>query len=74
MFLAGIPIRHDLILELAGLVDEDDLADRLLDCCRRDVNVLVHNPSTSATVAIVTTRCGNDVDFLPGMLPLLYPH
>ena len=40
MFLAGIPIRDDLILALATLVDEDDLADRLEDCYRRGVDVM----------------------------------
>jgi len=32
MFVAGIPIRDELILELARLVDDDLLADRLEDC------------------------------------------
>jgi hypothetical protein len=29
MFLAGIPIRDELVLELARLVDDPDLAERL---------------------------------------------
>lgn len=33
-------MRDDLILELARLVDDDTLADRLEDCYRRDVKVL----------------------------------
>ena len=40
MILAGISIRDDLILELAKLLDDDDLADRLEDCYRRDINVV----------------------------------
>ena len=40
MFVAGIPVRDDLILELARLVDDDTLADRLEDCYRREVKVL----------------------------------
>jgi hypothetical protein len=40
LFLAGIPIRDDLILELARLVDGDALADRLEDCYRRQVKLM----------------------------------
>jgi hypothetical protein len=40
MFLAGIPIRDDLVLELARLVDDPQLADRLEDAFQRDVRVL----------------------------------
>jgi len=40
MFLVGLPVRDDLVLELARLVDDPKLADRLEDCYRRDVNVL----------------------------------
>lgn len=41
MFLAGIPVRDDLILELARLVDDDALATRLEDCYGRDVKLMV---------------------------------
>jgi len=40
VFLAGIPVRDELILELARLVDDDLLAERLEDCYRREVKVL----------------------------------
>lgn len=40
MFLAGIPIRDELILELARMVDDDELADRFEDCYRREVKVM----------------------------------
>ena len=40
MFLAGIPVRGDLILELARLVDDDALAERLEDAYGRDVQIL----------------------------------
>ncbi len=40
MHLAGIPVRDDLILELARLVVDDALADRLEDVYRREVKVL----------------------------------
>lgn len=40
MFLAGIPVRDDLVLELARLVDDPELAIRLEDCYGRDVKVL----------------------------------
>ena len=40
MFLAGIQIPDHLVLELARLVDDPNLADRLEDCYRREVRVL----------------------------------
>ncbi len=40
MFLAGIPVHDDLILELARLVDDDALADRLEAAYGREVKVL----------------------------------
>lgn len=40
MFLAGLPIREDLILALARLVDDEALAERLESAYGRDVKVL----------------------------------
>ncbi len=40
MFVAGIPIRDDLILELARLGDDDHLAERLESAYGRDVKIL----------------------------------
>ena len=40
MFLAGIPVRDELILELARLVDDDTLATRLEDGYGRAIKVL----------------------------------
>ena len=40
MFLAGIPIRDDLILEPARLVDDPELAAKLEDASGRMVKVL----------------------------------
>ena len=40
MQLAGIPIRDELVLEFARLVDDDELAGRLEDCYGRDVRLL----------------------------------
>ena len=40
MFLAGIPIRDELVLELARLVDDPNLADRLETGYARDTRVL----------------------------------
>lgn len=40
MFVAGLPLRDELILELARLVDDPDLAKRLENCHSRDVKVL----------------------------------
>jgi len=38
--LAGIPVRDELLLELARLVDDDALADRLETAYSREVKVL----------------------------------
>ena len=46
MFLAGIPVRDGLILELARLVDDDELATRLEDCCSRGSDVRAGEPET----------------------------
>jgi hypothetical protein len=40
MFLAGIPIRDELVLELARLVDDPSLAERLEDDYGRMTRVL----------------------------------
>ncbi len=40
MFLAGIPVRDELILELARLVDDPELADRLETAHGREAKVL----------------------------------
>lgn len=50
MFLAGIPIRDELILELARMVDDDELADRFEDCYRREVKVLGLDVSERETI------------------------
>jgi hypothetical protein len=50
MLLAGIALRDDLILELAGLVDDDSLADRLEDCYGRDVKVLALDIAERETI------------------------
>jgi hypothetical protein len=40
MFLAGVPVPDDQVLELARLLGESQLAEGLEDCYRRDVKVL----------------------------------
>jgi hypothetical protein len=40
MFVAGIPIPDELILELAGLVEDPELADRLESAYSREVKIL----------------------------------
>lgn len=40
MFLAGIPIPNALVLELAHLVDDEDLEMRLRGALARDVKIL----------------------------------
>jgi hypothetical protein len=39
MYLAGLPVRDELVLELARLVDDPDLARRLEDAFGRMVKV-----------------------------------
>jgi hypothetical protein len=40
VMLAGIPVNDDLVLELARMVDDDELAERLEDAYRRGVKIL----------------------------------
>jgi hypothetical protein len=40
VFVCGLPLGDDQVLELARLVDDEQLADRLEDAYRRDVKVL----------------------------------
>ena len=40
MFVAGIPVRDDLVLELARLLDDDPLADKLESAYGREVKVI----------------------------------
>jgi hypothetical protein len=40
IFLAGIPVRDQAVLDLARLVDDPDLAAKLEDAYRREVTVL----------------------------------
>jgi hypothetical protein len=40
VFLAGVQVRDELVLELARLVNDDSLASRLEDCYGRGVKVL----------------------------------
>jgi hypothetical protein len=40
VFLAGVPIRTDLVRELARTVDDPDLATKLQDAVVRDVKII----------------------------------
>jgi hypothetical protein len=40
MWLAGIPVRDDLILELARIVDDSELAARLERAYRNEIRIL----------------------------------
>ena len=40
MFLAGIPVRTDLVRELARTVDDDELATKLQTAVVRDVKII----------------------------------
>lgn len=50
MMLAGIAVRDALILELARLVDDNALADKLEDCYRREVKVLTLDITERETI------------------------
>jgi hypothetical protein len=40
VFLAGVPVRTDLVRELARTVDDPDLATKLQDAVVRDVKII----------------------------------
>jgi hypothetical protein len=49
MHVAGLPVRDELVLDLARLVDDPDLAGRLEDAFGRMVRVFaltIHDPET----------------------------
>lgn len=50
MFLAGLPVRDDLILELARLADDDTLAERLEAAYGQDVKVLALDIAERETI------------------------
>lgn len=50
--LAGVPVRDELVLELARLVDDDDLAAKLEDAFRRDVKLLALEIAERETILV----------------------
>jgi hypothetical protein len=50
VFVAGIPVRDELILELARLVDDAELAERLEDRYRREVKVMALDIADRETI------------------------
>ena len=50
MFLAGIPIRDELVLEVAKLVLDPELAAKLERAVERDVSVLALTPEERMTI------------------------
>ena len=68
MFVAGIPIRDELILKLARLVDDPELASRLEDCYGRDVKVLGLSIPESETILRALDDPPNGLTELRGVL------
>jgi hypothetical protein len=60
VFVAGIPVRDELILELARLVDDAELADRLEDRYRREVKMM------ALDIADAKRSCGRSPTRRPG--------
>jgi hypothetical protein len=52
VFVAGIPVRDALILELARLVDDPSLADRLENAYGHDVKVLALDIPERETILV----------------------
>jgi hypothetical protein len=50
MHLAGVPVRDELVLELARLVDDDELGSRLETAYGRMTNVLALTISERETI------------------------
>jgi hypothetical protein len=52
MFLAGIPVPDKLVLELARLVDDDDLETKLRSALGRDIKVLALETDERETILV----------------------
>jgi hypothetical protein len=52
MFVAGMPVRDELILELARVVDEDALADKFAGAYGRDAKVLALDIPERETILV----------------------
>jgi len=66
--LAGIPIRDDAILELARLVDDPDLADKLESAHRREVKILALEIRERETIVAALEDAPPDLAQLRGVL------
>jgi hypothetical protein len=69
MMLAGIAVRDDLILELARLVNDDTLADKLEDCYGREVKVLALDIPGRETIIRALEDPPAGLEELRGVLP-----
>ena len=66
--LAGIPVRDDLVLELARLVDDPDLEHRLEDAYGRDVRVLALTIPDRETILVALDDPPAGLEELRGVL------
>jgi len=66
--LAGIPIRDDAILELARLVDDPDLADKLEAAHRSEVKILALEITERETILAALQDPPTDLAELRGVL------
>jgi hypothetical protein len=68
IYLAGIPIRDEAILELARLVDDPNLAGKLEDAYRRDVKILALEITERETILAALDDPPADLTELRGVL------
>jgi hypothetical protein len=68
MQLAGIPIRDDAVRELARLVDDPDLADKLETAYSRETKVLALTISDRETILAALEDAPRDLAELRGVL------
>jgi hypothetical protein len=68
MMLAGVPVRGDLVLELARLVDDDALAERLEDAYGRKVKLLALEIAERETILVALADTPPGLEELRGVL------
>ncbi len=68
MFLAGIPIQDELVLDLARLVDDEALAERLDTAYSRMTRVLALTIAERETIIRALDEAPDELEELRGVL------
>jgi hypothetical protein len=68
MFLAGIPVRSELILELAGTVDDDDLGQKLRTALANEITLLGLDVPERQTILRALEDCPEELGELRATL------